>query len=157
MACHPLAAAMRALAALALLLVLPVAGCIGSSNAPQDTGTSSTSLPAANATLPKVNVTPVELAVSTTGQYPVNPGFDPATLKVAAGSLVHVTFTDAEQLPLVSHDLVFEKIDGAKSKTVDAGGKTDFTFTAPAKGTYKYFCDIGDHRSRGMEGTLTVE
>ncbi|MCA1814053.1 MAG: cupredoxin domain-containing protein [Halobacteriales archaeon] len=149
---------MRALALLALVGMVTFAGCIRAPAQAVDSSNAPAMVPNANATLPKVNLTPVELPVSTTGQYPVNPGFDPATLKAPAGSTVHVTFSDADlALPLFQHDWVLEKVDGAKTKAINPGEKAEVTFTAPAKGTYKYYCDIGDHRARGMEGTLTVE
>jgi plastocyanin len=101
----------------------------------------------------------VELAVATAGQYPANPSFAPATLSAAAGSMIRVTLTNGDtvqQVPLIEHDWVLEGVSGAKTATVAPGAKTEVSFAAPKAGAYKYFCSIGDHRERGMEGTLTV-
>lgn len=94
------------------------------------------------------------LAISATGAYPVNPGFDPTTASVPAGAVVHVTFTNGDVLP-VQHNVVFEKM--GSSDTIGSGEETTFDVTAPLEpGTIAYYCSIGDHRDRGMEGTLTV-
>lgn len=103
----------------------------------------------------------VALAVSTAGQYPANPSFAPATLSAAAGSRINVTLTFADtvmQVPggVVQHGWVLEGVDGAATGMVGPGEKSSVTFAAPKAGAYKYFCPVGDHRSKGMEGTLTV-
>ena len=136
-----------------LLLALPLlAGCT-SDDAPADgeppvaTSPATTSPPAAD---------PVTLEVRTSGAYPVNPGFAPATLRAPAGSTVTVKLTNAETAPLVNHDWVLEGVDGAATEILAPGATGEVTFPAPAPGDYVYFCSVGDHRARGMEGTLTV-
>jgi plastocyanin len=100
--------------------------------------------------------TETTLAVSAVGAYPVNPAFDPATVSVAAGTLVHVTFTNEDVLP-IQHNWVVAGINGASSDTVGSGEQSTFDFTAPpVAGTFVFYCSIGDHRDRGMEGSLTV-
>ena len=63
-----------------------------------------------------------------------NFSFGPATLTVAAGTMV--TWTNRDDIPhtVVSEDKVF------KSKVLDTDEKFSFTFTKP--GTYPYFCSI---------------
>ena len=50
------------------------------------------------------------------------------------------------------------KVHGADeaSETVDGGATTSLTVELE-DGTYEIWCPVGDHRGRGMEGTLTVE
>jgi len=159
-----------------LLLTLIVAGCTspqpaadgGNSGGDSMSPTSSNqtannaSRGAGNATKPIGNATAnatapmVELSVGSAGQYPLNPAFDPATLSVAAGSRVHVTFKNNDQLPLFNHDWTLEGVDGAKTDAIASGATAEAMFAAPAPGDYKYYCSVSDHREKGMEGTLTV-
>ncbi|HVL48614.1 MAG TPA: cupredoxin domain-containing protein [Candidatus Thermoplasmatota archaeon] len=104
-----------------------------------------------NLTLPE----PVELSVSTAGQYPVNPAFAPKTLSAPANATVVLVLKWADTLPLFGHDWVLEGVDGAKTKVINSG-QTNVTFVAPAPGAYKFFCSVSDHRARGMEGAFTV-
>lgn len=145
---------MRAILLASLLaLALPLAGCLGKEDAPAETVEEAGVAPDVG------NVTaaaPVELAIATSGVYPANPGFDPATLEVASGASVTLTLTNAEPLPLVPHNWVLEGVEGAATDAVGPGESGSITFTAPAPGEYTYFCSVGDHRDRGMVGTLTV-
>lgn len=140
---------------LGFALALLLAGCI---NNPAPAG--NTTAPPGGSTppppsSPAVNNT-VELVVSTSGAYPVNPGFDPVSLTVASRVPVHLVFTNAEQLPLIDHNWVLEGVEGAATDAIAPGASAELRFTAPAPGEYAYFCSVGDHRARGMVGTLTV-
>lgn len=142
------------MSALRVLLVLPLlafAGCAADDAAPTPTTSVPTPPTGGNAT------GPAELFVNTTGTYPVNPGFGPASLEVPAGMKVKVTFRNAETAPIVAHDWVLEGVEGAAVASQDPGQTGTVEFDAPAPGEYAYFCSIGDHRERGMEGTLTVK
>ncbi len=99
----------------------------------------------------------VSISVAATGTYPIDPAFDPSGLAVPAGALVHVSFSNDEANGLSQHDWVVEGIDGAAAQAIAPGASTTLDFTAPTKaGQFTYFCSIGDHRSRGMQGTLSV-
>jgi plastocyanin len=99
----------------------------------------------------------VDLAVAATGAYPVNPGFTPSELTVPAGARVHVTFSNEDLVPVVQHNWIVEGIADAGSDTIAPGGHSEFDFVAPAMaGDFTFYCAIGDHRARGMEGTLAV-
>ena len=74
-------------------------------------------------------------------------------LSAKAGA-VEIAFTNDAKLP---HDVVIER-DG------DEVGRTDIISESTAKttveleaGEYTFYCSVGDHRDKGMEGTLTVE
>ena len=100
---------------------------------------------------------PVTLEVASVGAYPVNPAFDPSTATVPVGAMVHVVFTNEDAVPLIDHNWVVDGIPDAGSDTVAPGETSEFDFVAPsAPGTFAFYCSLGDHRDRGMEGTLTV-
>jgi plastocyanin len=155
---------MRVLAAsLSLLALALIAGCSdgGDQSGTPDTGDqgeqagtsgSATTTPAGMDDAP-ATMAETDLAIASTGVYPANPGFSPTTASVAAGTLVHVTFSNDDILP-VQHNVVFERLGG--SDTVGAGAQTTFDILAGEPGEYAYYCSVGDHRDRGMEGTLTV-
>jgi uncharacterized cupredoxin-like copper-binding protein len=42
-----------------------------------------------------------------------------------------------------------------ESATIEPGERTSLTVRLK-KGTYEFYCPVGNHRSAGMEGTLTV-
>lgn len=76
--------------------------------------------------------------------------FNPDTITANAGQTVNVTINSVNGY----HTLVIDKI-GLK-ETVKAGGT--ISFTAPTTpGSYPFYCDVGSHRSAGMEGTLVVK
>ena len=135
------------------LLALTLAGCsdAGDDGSPPTSSSTSTSSAPGNATQKEETI-----SVAATGAYPANPAYTPATLQVSTGALVHVTFSNDDQLP-ITHNWVVDGIPGASSGSVAQGQEVQFDFTAPAEpGTFDYYCSIGDHRQRGMEGTLTV-
>ena len=76
--------------------------------------------------------------------------FAPDTLTAAPGDKVEITFTANTGF----HTFVIDEID---LKFTVAEGET-FTFTVPDEpGSYSYYCDVGSHRTFGMEGTLIVQ
>ena len=146
---------MRALAATFALCFLVLAGCSdsGDDGASQTTGPggSSSATTTANAATKEAT-----LAVAAAGAYPVNPSFSPSTAAVPANAVIHTTFTNGDLLP-IQHNWVVAGITGAASDTIGSGEQSTFDFTTPATpGEYTFYCAIGDHRERGMEGTLTV-
>lgn len=136
-----------------------LSGCFGGGGDGGDGGNSGGSNSMTNSTTPGILPQPqeVDIEVAAVGAYPVNPAFDPESLTVPAGALVHVTFNNDETTPQVQHNWVVDGIPNATSSTIGPGASTSLDFTAPAQaGTFDYFCAIGDHRARGMEGTLSV-
>jgi plastocyanin len=92
--------------------------------------------------------------------------FTPATLSLPAGAQVDLTFKNGGGL---DHNFVLvgqnvdplsvteaDALGGVNAGTVAAGGEKNFTFTAPAAGTYQYVCTIAGHAAGGMVGTLTT-
>ena len=92
--------------------------------------------------------------------------YDPASLSVATGAEVTLTFKNIGGLDhnwiLVTEDTdVLTVTDASAYAGITAGmttGGTEktFTFTAPEPGTYKYVCTVAGHAAGGMVGTLTV-
>lgn len=127
----------------------------GDSGASAGATTGSTAGPGGGATAPPPQAVTLEMAA--TGAYPANPAFTPATASVPAGAMVHVVFSNDDSVPVIDHNWVVEGIPDAGSDVIAPGEQTEFDFAAPAApGTFAYYCSIGDHRDRGMEGTLTV-
>jgi plastocyanin len=62
------------------------------------------------------------------------------------------TGTQPHDFQVLSPD---NKLVGVIDQT-DPGKTGSATFTFDKPGTYRYFCDVSDHQSRGMKGTLTV-
>jgi len=79
-------------------------------------------------------------------------GFDPYIIGLAMGEKVKLTFKNTGKM---SHDWVLEGTS-IRTKVTGPGATDVIEFTAPAKGTYKFYCSISGHRQAGMEGTLTV-
>jgi plastocyanin len=84
--------------------------------------------------------------------------FEPATISVNAGDVVHFTVTNNGQRP---HNVEFElEAADVEKKLFDTnlqGGETrtvDYTFEQA--GTWVMYCPVGSHRSQGMEGTAEV-
>ena len=77
-----------------------------------------------------------------------NFAFAPSTITAKAGDEIQIKFVKNEGFHTFA-------IDGIDTFAIVQG--ESIIFTAPAAGTYTFFCDIGSHRSMGMEGTLIVE
>lgn len=96
---------------------------------------------------------PVVLTVKTGEWF-----YEPKEISVASSSAVSLTLEHVGSVT-IPHDIVFELADGQKaaSKRI-MGGQTDVLgFTAPAQaGEYVFYCSVGNHRARGMEGKLIV-
>jgi nitrosocyanin len=77
--------------------------------------------------------------------------FNPSTMTVNKGDTVRIVFTNKEGM----HDWALDKFN-AKTKVLKAGETETIEFVAGEAGTFEYYCSVGDHRARGMKGTLTV-
>jgi carboxymethylenebutenolidase len=79
-------------------------------------------------------------------------GIENPTLRVRQGDKVRIEFTSSEGF----HDWVLDEFDAATEK-VRAVDSTSVEFTATSKGTFEYYCSVGQHRQLGMKGKLIVE
>ena len=76
--------------------------------------------------------------------------FEPNQISVSAGEEVHITFLENSGF----HTFVIDEIN--LNESIETG--TTISFTAPSDpGNYAYYCDVGSHRSMGMEGVLIVK
>lgn len=78
--------------------------------------------------------------------------FKPNTITVKKDQPVTITFTNKEGL----HDFVVDDLN-VKSEVIGAGKSTVVSFTPTKAGTYEFYCSVGDHKAKGMKGTLVVE
>jgi len=78
--------------------------------------------------------------------------FEPVTIKVTMGDTVKIIFKDSDGF----HDLKIGGYNVATSR-INAGEESSVQFVADKAGSFEYFCTVGNHRERGMIGTLVVE
>jgi plastocyanin len=79
--------------------------------------------------------------------------FDKKSLSAKAGD-VTVDFTNDSQVP---HNVTIEQGQKELGATdTIQGSKTSKSFTLK-KGTYSFYCSVGNHKAAGMQGTLTVQ
>jgi plastocyanin len=96
---------------------------------------------------------PAEATVTSVSVVGTDFAFAPSSLSFTAGQTVQLTFQNNGGAP---HNLVVEGTD-IKTATIGGGESTSLTFTAPAAGTYTFYCGVGGHRDAGMTGTLVTQ
>lgn len=77
--------------------------------------------------------------------------FEPDSFAVNVGDTVTISFKNTEGF----HDFTIDEFK-VKSKTIEAGATEQITFIADKKGTFQFYCSIGQHKAMGMVGTLVV-
>ncbi len=77
--------------------------------------------------------------------------FAPKSITVNQGDKVKIVFKNISG----KHDLVIDEFD-VKTDVLDAGGEETIEFVADKKGTFEFYCSVGNHRAMGMVGTLSV-
>jgi plastocyanin len=128
---------MRRLTLIAAIAVLAFAGCGGDEEEPAGGGSSSSSGGGENLAL---SADPSELK------------FDKSELTAKAGP-VTITMKNPSDVP---HNVVIDT-EGAKAGETVGKGEESVASADLEAGEYKYYCAVGNHRSAGMEGTLTVQ
>jgi plastocyanin len=78
-----------------------------------------------------------------------NFAFQPSTLSATAGQQMRIELTNSDS---VEHNITIE--DANVNQDVAAGEDATATFTAPAAGSYEFFCV---YHAQRMRGTLTVQ
>lgn len=78
--------------------------------------------------------------------------FEPAVMTVNKGDKVKITFKNDGGF----HDFTLDEF-GVQTKQIAAGASETVEFTADKVGDFEYYCSVGNHRSMGMKGTLTVK
>lgn len=132
--------------------LLVLSGCLG--QGPEKTSPPPTAdghHHAANSTGPKMYVIASDLAADPTYAW----RFSPSSYTFHVGDHVNVTLSNAEG-DQYQHALVIDELN-VHVGPVDVGKKANATFHASKAGAFKYYCNVGNHRTLGMEGTLTIE
>ncbi len=80
--------------------------------------------------------------------------FTPNEIKVKQGDKVKIVFTNV----LGTHNLILEGFK-VQTKTIKDGESDTIEFTADKKGTFEFYCGVGNgyHRAMGQIGVLIVE
>jgi len=73
-------------------------------------------------------------------------------IKVKQGDKVRIVVENDEGM----HDWNIDEFN-AKTKVLKAGESETVEFIADKKGTFEYYCSVGQHRANGMVGNLIVE
>ncbi len=79
-------------------------------------------------------------------------GVNNPDIKVKQGDKVRIEFTSTSGF----HDWKVDEFYAATKQVVD-GDSTSVEFIADKKGTFEYYCSVGQHRANGMKGKLIVE
>jgi plastocyanin len=116
--------------------------------------TADTNTPAVEETMESVTVQNEAVAPATkefivTGS---SYAFDPSTITVNKGDKVKITFKNSGGM----HDWKIDELDLA-TKKIKTGEEEVLEFVADKVGMFEYYCSVGEHRAKGMKGTLVVK
>lgn len=78
--------------------------------------------------------------------------FSVSEMRVKEGDMVRIAFRNDAGM----HDWKIDEFNAA-TKVLQAGQSETIEFVANKKGTFEYYCSVGNHRQQGMKGTLVVE
>lgn len=78
---------------------------------------------------------------------------EPAPGRVEKAGVVRISVKNDGEKP---HSLAVETPNGVVQTETLAAGESGHATATLAEGTYTWFCPVGDHRERGMEGKLVV-
>jgi len=78
--------------------------------------------------------------------------FSQKEIRVKEGDTVTINFTNESG----THNWTVDEFD-ARTQTIQGGSSASVTFVADKKGSFEYYCSVGQHRALGMVGTLIVE
>jgi plastocyanin len=132
------------------LIALMAAGC--SNSADTNTNNTTTEMPVVNTNTDTPAVT--DGTTKTFNVDGIDFKFNPSEIRVNEGDTVVINFTNPDVMP---HDWVVDELDGARTKILNKDQKETISFVASKKGTFEYYCSVGQHRERGMVGNLIVE
>lgn len=80
-----------------------------------------------------------------------NFSFSPSNITVNQGETVKITVKNTQGF----HDFRLDKFNVA-TKLLNESEEQTITFVADEKGTFEYYCSVGNHRDMGMVGSFTV-
>ena len=79
-------------------------------------------------------------------------GVENPEIRVKQGDRVKIEFESTEGF----HDWGIDEFNASTEK-VNPGKPTSVEFVADKKGTFEYYCSVGQHRANGMAGKFIVE
>jgi plastocyanin len=79
-------------------------------------------------------------------------GQENPNLIVNEGDKIIIEFTSGQGF----HNFVIDELN-ARTEIVKDSGSTSIEFIADKKGTFEYYCSVGEHRQMGMKGTFIVQ
>ncbi|MEK6855351.1 MAG: cupredoxin domain-containing protein [Nanoarchaeota archaeon] len=79
-------------------------------------------------------------------------GIENPDIKIKQEDKVRIEFTSSEGF----HDWVVDEFN-ARTEKINAGGSSSVEFVADKKGTFEYYCSVGQHKAKGMKGNLIIE
>ena len=78
--------------------------------------------------------------------------FNPTQIRVKVNQPVTIKLNNTQGI----HNFAIDEFN-VKTKVVNGVGTDTVTFTPTKKGTFEYYCSVGNHRQMGMVGSLIVE
>lgn len=78
--------------------------------------------------------------------------FIPSTITVKKGEKIKIIFTNTGNLP---HNLVIDDLN-VKTNVIGPGESDSVEFVTDSDSELSYYCSIGGHRDRGMEGKIEL-
>jgi len=78
--------------------------------------------------------------------------FSLSEIKVKEGDIVKINFSNGGGF----HDFVVDEFS-ARTRALSDGENQTIEFVASKKGTFEFYCSVGNHRAMGMIGNLIVE
>lgn len=79
--------------------------------------------------------------------------FFPSFISVKKGEKVQLTLKNMGAMP---HNLIIDELNLA-TKTIGSKGSDVIEFVPEEEGEYLFYCNLGNHRDLGMEGTLEIK
>lgn len=80
-------------------------------------------------------------------------GEENPVLRVEQGQRVRIEFSSVDGF----HDWVNDEFNASTERLQPEDGTAVVEFVADQPGEFTYYCSVGSHRAKGMEGTLIVE
>jgi len=79
-------------------------------------------------------------------------GYSKEVINVKLGQKVVIDLTSTDGY----HDFVVDEL-GVRTNKISTGEETQTSFIAGTRGTFEFYCSVGNHRAAGMVGTIVVE
>ncbi len=78
--------------------------------------------------------------------------YKPNVINAKVGQKITILFDSKDMM----HDFNIDELS-VKGPMVKGGATDTFSFTPDKKGTFEFYCSIGQHRANGQVGTIVIE